>query len=225
MAAFIPAVNTARIELLFQTTTADQAISGFWVKRSAPWTATLLQTMMSEFITWFTVGDGAAHSYQSHVVETASLVEVTGRDNTTQNGISIATNAGLPIAGTGPSPAAAPGLTYALTARTGLAGRSFRGRTFLVNPATNSWADYTKGIIANAFADNAVLAFNALVAAVTTADAEAELVVCSRFSGVDINGKPIPRAAAVTTPILAFGYHNLNQDFQRRRSPAHHRHH
>jgi len=226
MPAFIPALNTLQVRMQFVTKTGDQAENVFYVKKSAPWDLAHVNTMLGAFITWFGTGDGGGHTYRAYTELHTSLVEVSGRDFTTDNGISVATSTGLPIAGQDASGAVPPGLTFALTARTGLAGRSFRGRTFLVAIGVDFYTDETLGTIAPAYAANSVLAFDALITAVTAADAAATLVVASFYGGAPtIGGKSQPRATAVLTPVTAYGYHNLSQDFQRRRSPQHHRHH
>jgi hypothetical protein len=42
-------------------------------------------------------------------------------------------------------------------------------------------------------------------------------VVVSRFSGVDEDGRPIPRVAGVSTVVLSYGVTDNNLDSQRRR--------
>jgi hypothetical protein len=51
-------------------------------------------------------------------------------------------------------------------------------------------------------------------------DIGASWVVVSRFSGVDANGDPIPRAAGVTTPITSVLVVDNIVDSQRRRLPG-----
>jgi hypothetical protein len=217
--AFIPATNCLRVAMQYDTVTGDNAENVFYVQNSVPWTITTITSMLNAFITWFTVGAGGANTFQSQIANGCTLVEVTGRDLTTQNGFSIASNTGLPIAGIGGATGAVPGITFALTARTGLAGPSFRGRVFLVNPATGFFASTSLGTINASNAGNCVSALNALITAVTSNLATAKLVVAS------FRHNNAPRVNAVTTNVTTYGFHNLFQDFQRRRSPGHHRHH
>jgi hypothetical protein len=217
--AFIPAANALQVRMFFDTVTGDMAQSGFWVSNSVAWTPTTVGNMMLAFISWFNTGDGSGHSYKDQLSQDCSLVEVTARDYTTRTGISLATNTGLPIVGGIASAQQAPGLTFALTARTGLAGPSMRGRTFLVGMPLAAWQSSELGSIQSTVAANAVTAFNTLITAVTTSLATAKLCVASFRSG------GAPRASGVLTPVTGYGFHNLLQDFQRRRSPAHHRHH
>src|ERR1017187_9944009 len=103
----------------------------FWVKNSVPWTGASILAMLDAFTTWFQTGDGT-QSYMNNMSNSVSLVSEAGRDNTTQHGLSVISNAGLPVAGTVAHPAIQAGCTKSLTARTGLAGKSYRGRTFLI---------------------------------------------------------------------------------------------
>lgn len=227
MATFIPALNCLEVALSFTDVTGDENINKFDVERSAPWTAALALTMAEAFITWFETGDGGGgHTYQKLVAANAKLSAVKARDLTTQNGISIVTNAGLPLSGLGDATAVAAGTTFCITHRTGLAGKSFRGRTYMAALGVNSIPTPDLGQVSSGIAVDAVDAFTPLIAAVPAADAEATLVVLSRYGGVPpIAGKSVPRATGLMTPIIAFGYADLNADFQRRRAPGHQRHH
>lgn len=219
MAAFIPALNTAEIAMSFTDYTGDENINKWNVQNSVPWTPVTLLSMMEAFITWWTTGDGGGgHTYQKLVSNTCSLTAVKGRDLTTVNGISIVTNAGLPSAGLVAGPAIAAGTTKAVTHRTGLAGKSFRGRTFLVGVDATHVPTPESGKIDAAYMSNVILAFTPLIADVPANLATATLVVLSRYTN------HLPRATGVMTPITAFGYADLNVDFQRRRAPGHARH-
>jgi len=223
--AYIPAVNCLEVALSFTDVTGDENINKFNVLKSAPWDAAHITTMLDAFITWFTVGDGS-NAYQDLISNTCNLVAVKGRDLTTASSASLVTNAGLPIAGSYASVSIAPGLTKAVTHRTGLAGKSFRGRTFLVGIPLDETPSITDGIINAGFMATALLAFDSLLGAVTAADAAATLVVLSRYGGAPpIGGHSVPRATGLMTPITSFGYSTLNLDFQRRRAPGHARHH
>jgi hypothetical protein len=224
--AFIPALNTVEIALSFTDYTGDENINKFNVQNSVPWTAGTLLSMMDQFEDWFAVGDGGGgHTYQKLMSNTCSLVAVKGRDLTTVSGISLVTNIDLPQAGTVAGPAVAAGTTKAITHRTGLAGKSFRGRTFLAGVDAAHVPIPESGKIDASYCSNAVLAFTSLIAAVTTELATATLVVLSRYGGVaPVGGHSVPRATGVMTPIIAFGYADLNVDFQRRRAPGHSRH-
>ena len=224
MAVFVPSVNGLKVALEFTDVTGDQNVNTFWVKNTAAWTATSADTMLDAFITWFhTLVSG--ESYQNLMSSDCSLVAVSGRDFTTQHGISIVTNTGLPLAGTGAAPAIAAGTTKAITARTGLAGKSYRGRTYLAGVESAAVPSAELGKINASYVNAAVTAFTALISDVTTAIATCTLIVNSQFYQPGGPNTPsVPRATAVQTPIIAFGYSDLNVDFQRRRAPGHARH-
>lgn len=210
----------------FLTKSGDNAENVFYVKRTVAWDLTHVVSILEGFITWFNDGDGGGHSYRALTDSHTSLVEVSGRDMTTDNGISVATSLTLPLAGTDASGTQPPGLTFAMTARTGLAGRSFRGRTFLVAIGADFYADATIGQVSATAVASAQDAFNSLMPTIAGIDADSSLVVASFFGGAPtVNGKSQPRLTALLTPITGYGFHDLSQDFQRRRSPFHHRHH
>lgn len=224
MSQFVPVNNAAQFTLQFSQQDGSFAENEFWVQRTGAWSQALLTTMAAAFKTWFGTGDGT-RSYKSSMVTTASLQGVGYRDMTTQNGYTGVYQTGLPIAGTDAEAGVSLGVTFSLTARTGLAGRSFRGRTFLVGMGLSQFSSVPNNLVDGTHAGNYVSLFNALPAAVTAADAAATLVVCSRYHQVGGPGSPsVPRAAGITTPILAYGYHDLFADFQRRRAPGHNRH-
>lgn len=225
MAVFVPAVNGLEVGLHFTDQNNDENVNVFWVQNSAAWTATSVMTMLDAFITWFHTGDGT-HTYASEMATVVALTSVTGRDFTTQHGISLVDQSGLPITGTAAVAPVAAGTTKALTARTGLAGKNFRGRTYVAGLQSGAVPVPSNGLVLASAMSTLVSAFNALPAAVTAAIATCHLVVCSRFYQPGGPGTPtVPRATAVMTPVTVFGYHDLNVDFQRRRAPGHQRHH
>jgi hypothetical protein len=75
---------------------------------------------------------------------------------------------------------------------------------------------------ANTFSDATVDAFITAYEQLLTVGSiiSAEWVIVSRFSGVDADKKPIPRAAAVITPITAVTVVDNIVDSQRRRLPG-----
>lgn len=99
--------------------------------------------------------------------------------------------------------------------RTGMRGRSRRGRNYVPGLAeldvADSRVDATR-------ADAIVAAYEALATAIAAEDWTH--VVVSRFSGVDAQGNPIPRAAGVTTEVTAYVIVDTVVDSQRRRLPS-----
>lgn len=100
--------------------------------------------------------------------------------------------------------------------RTALRGRSFRGRNFVVGltEVMTTGANTLGPGTLSAWID----AYTALLA--LGSPLTATWVVVSRFSGVDANGRPIPRAAGVTTPVTSVTIVDNIIDSQRRRLPG-----
>jgi hypothetical protein len=107
-------------------------------------------------------------------------------------------------------------VSLTISFRTGLRGRSFRGRNYIVGLVEGQTTSANEVVSATsaAFVDayNLLLDFGQ--------DIGASWVVVSRFSGVDSNGDPIPRAAGVTTPITSVLVVDNIVDSQRRRLPG-----
>lgn len=222
---FVPALNTMEVALHIKDVNGDDNVNTFWVKRTVAWTEAGMNTVLEAFTSWFETGDGTT-SYGKNMSSVSSLESVTGRDFTTQHGFSVVNQVGLPYVGEGASTAVAAGLTKAITSRTGLAGKSYRGRTFLCSMEAAAIPTPENGQMDATHLTNFVLAFTPLIADVTSADADSTLVVASRYYQPGGPLTPtVPRATAVLTPVTSFGYASNNYDFQRRRAPGHARHH
>jgi hypothetical protein len=99
--------------------------------------------------------------------------------------------------------------------RTDLRGRSFRGRNYVVGlTAEEVTGNQVNSDIVAAFQD----AYSNILTVVT--DTDYEWVVASRFSGVDSEGKPIPRSEGIGTPITSVTVVDNIIDNQRRRLPG-----
>lgn len=217
--AFIPVVNAARVSLAFTQTSGEFAENVFGVQRDEAWDPTGLTTVAQAVMDWWHDGDGT-HSYRGFQHTGCTLLQCTARDLTVQDApvVTVAADEASNV-GTDAGTALAAGLSFALTARTGLAGRSHRGRTFLIGLASGAVDASNKNAVAAANAPLYVSAFNSLITKVHTADVHSTLVVIST------RHNNAPRASGVTTPITSYGYHDLFLDYQRRRAPGHNRHH
>lgn len=180
------------------------------------WTAAQLTTLVNAIDTWLTTGDGT-NSPVNQMSNACTFTGIAARDLTTSTGPEVTKS--IAHVGTDVNGRVASGLSWALTLRTGLAGRSQRGRIFTIGLTTGAFDGTDKNLIATGHATATVNAYNALIAAVSGAGAGWKLTVLSRFN----NGAK--RAAGVGTAITSVGYSDLWVDFQRRRSPAHARHH
>ena len=222
---FVPCADAAQISMGFAQADGSFAENTYWVKRSIAWDNTSLLAMCAAFKTWWTTGDGT-HKQQAQMCTNYSLIQIAARDFTTQHSGSVVYQTGLPLAGTSAGTSVEQGLTFSVTARTGLAGKSYRGRTFLIGLNQSDLSNQQENLVGSGNASGYVSALNALITAVPAADTDSILVVMSRYYQPGGPGTDsVPRAAGIPTPILNFGFHDLLLDFQRRRAPAHGRHH
>lgn len=119
------------------------------------------------------------------------------------------------IAGTMGNPLYPPQVTVAVALRTGLSGRSYRGRVY--TPFLSQTVALTNGLMTAA---NNTIIYNAYLALVTRLNtAGYPLCVLSLYSGVDGAGKKIARAAGILTPVTTIAV-GLRADTQRRRLPV-----
>jgi hypothetical protein len=101
--------------------------------------------------------------------------------------------------------------------RTGIAGRSFRGRNYIPgipNPVV------TLNTLDSGWMDSMVAAYNGLLPGGGVLPGGWIWGVLSQFSGVDGLGHPIPRAFGVFTPIVNSLFVDATVDSQRRRLPG-----
>jgi hypothetical protein len=107
-------------------------------------------------------------------------------------------------------------VSYAISFKTGLSGRSFRGRNYVPGLTTAS----VEGNVISSATRTGLLDFYTTVLDMATT-ASVIMVVVSRYSGIDpVTKKPIPRVTGITTPILSFSTADLVIDSQRRRLPG-----
>lgn len=225
MAVFIPVVNAAQFTFQYSQQDGSFAENEHWIQRSAPWTSGTLLAMAAALKTWWTTGAGGGNSYQAGLISACSLQGIGYRDMTTQHGLTGIYQTGMPLVG-GDAEAGVPlGVTFSLTSRTGLAGRNFRGRTYIIGMGVSHFTSVPNNLVLAGHAASLVAMMNSLISAVPAADATCTLVVCSRYGGVPtVGGKSVARVTGLTTPITTFGFHDLYADFQRRRAPGHNRH-
>jgi len=209
--AFIPADNTARVAMHFSRD-SQQVENVFYVKNDAGWTDTSLFDLCDTVVTWWNT------SMKANVASNLTLNEVTAKDLTSSAGIEVVYTTGLPISGTNVGVALPNNVTIAIKLLTGFGGRSYRGRQYI-----NGLLQGHLGADQNTLSTSSITmfagAYNDLISQLNTAYTPG-MVVASFYSGVDSAGKPIPRATALTTPILNAGFADNILDSQRRRLPG-----
>lgn len=208
---FIPCPNTIEAQLVY-TMELEPCENVYHVTYSSAPTQSSLTTLAGVFTAWETA-HGSQHRSNQCALHTVRL-----RDIAVSGGQELIFSVTPSISGINASDPLPNNCTIATAFRTGLAGRSNRGRSY--------WIGMTDSMVsANTVVssiETAILAdYDALRTALGTNGTP--LVVLSKFSGVDSGGHPIPRAAGVTTPVISFSM-DITMDSQRRRLPGHNRH-
>jgi hypothetical protein len=226
--AFQPCPGVASITMEYAQFDGEFCENVFHVARNdlSAWTAGQLDTMTDAFASWF---DGLtswvpAHPLKEFMQVNCTLTNVVGKDLTTVDGPEfsrVRNSNGTNVADPLPN-----GLTFAITLRTGFAGRSFRGRWYVPNLTEGGATEEPdlnkiKPDIAVGLADTT----NAMISQVTLADAGAAMCVLSRFNKDAVPAPPHQRPTGIPTVVLNAGFHDLFMDYQRRRAPGHNRHH
>lgn len=178
-------------------------------------TAVELETLNGKIQAWYENGDGS-HSYQSLQSASCTLLSITSRDLTSLTGEEVVTDVG--DVGSASGTELANGLTFTVTARTGHAGRSHRGRVYLVG-LTTGFLSSDINVADAAKAQNAVDAFNGMITGPHNIAGDYACNILSR------SNSGAYRSAIAFFVVTAFGYYDLFMDYQRRRAPGHNRHH
>lgn len=206
---FVPAANTAEFELI-QTLDGQRLENTLYGRTVAPWTAAQISAVCDSLAAWWTANMRPLLSDQIELVavEGTSLESATAPvgANTTGTPSIGALDESIPN-----------NCSLAISFRTALRGRSFRGRNYIAGIPV---ASVLRSHVEPGLVDSITAAYNALPDAFSDGLSGALWVVVSRFSGVDVDGRPIPRVTAVTTPIT--GAHVVDDviDSQRRRLPG-----
>lgn len=224
--AFIACPGVAQVVLQVVNGEGDigENVLNVYKGSTSAWTATELTNLANGIDTWSTTGDGAGHNYVSNLRTTCTLQAIVCRDLTSQTGpevtksvAHVGSDAGTPLP---------DGISKAFTLRTGLVGRSQRGRVFALFLTVNAQDGTDKNKMLAGTLASYVTMWGSLITAVPAITAAWQWVVLSKFSGVNgTTGKPIPRSSGQVTPISSVGYSHVYLDYQRRRAPAHARHH
>jgi len=105
---------------------------------------------------------------------------------------------------------------YVVTFNTATRGRGGRGRNYIAGLTINDEVD--ANTVTGDFRTGLLSYYTALRA--LGSENGATMVVVSRFSGVDSDGKPIPRVTGLARPITSFSTFDTTLDSQRRRLPG-----
>lgn len=206
---FVPVENTALVEtrMMFDGQKCENTL---WVENESPWDGESLAELASEVKDWWTA------SYAQLVTFGTSLTEVVATDMSSETGPQ-ASVAGAGAVGADSGAPFPGGTSFAVSFRTAMRGRSFRGRNYIVG-VPESARSLISGVDPD-YVEACITQYTAFMDAISTAGWT--WVIASRFSGVDPDtGDPIPRVAGVTTPVTNVVCTDATLDSQRRRLPG-----
>lgn len=199
--AFIPNPDTVRVAV--EGLQDGQEIANIYhVDVGATVTEAIINIILDVFVDWITT------EFLANLCEDYEVTQVTGRDLTTSTGMLVERPLTPTLPGDQAIPALPNNVAVCATWLTPLAGRSYRGRTYIPAPdPTYITLSRVEPALASALAVSMIELVNLI-------DAEGyALVVASYQSG------NAPRVAGVNTPITAVGVNTVT-DSQRRRLPG-----
>jgi hypothetical protein len=181
-----------------------------YVQNESAWDATSLEELATEVAAWWN------SSYSNLCSTSVQLTEVVCTDLTAETGgqVSVAGGGALGVVTGGKLPG---NCSLAVSFRTALRGRSYRGRNYIVGIPETYMFDTSK--VADDYVAAVLDAYEGFLTAIGTAGWT--WVVLSRYEGVDPDThRPIPREAGVMTPVLNVVVVDKTIDSQRRRLPG-----
>lgn len=219
---FQPCPGVAGLQVIASTYNGDPAQNTLYFQKndSTAWGSSEIEDLVNEFDTWLGTSNGEA-AFRGGLSTSLAITQLKARDYSVDGGVEYVKN--VDHAGLDAGAAVQDGLTFAFTLRTGLSGRSFRGRLFAF-ALTASWLSGTgSNTVGGTVPNDVVTGLNALVSEAAGWSPAMQWVVLSRRHKIGSTPNVI-RASGVATPIVDVGYSNLTVDFQRRRAPYHSRH-
>lgn len=205
---FVPVANTIQVDVLYLL--AGQRVENtLYFEDPEGWNIGKLITFLGDLSTLIQTDLLPA------LASSIQLIELIGRLLDTASSIGFSLPVTPPVSGGVSGNAAPNNVTYTISFKTGLTGRSFRGRNYVPGLAAGS---FTENTIASG-TRTAILAFYSALMAMASENGSPWVVV-SRYSGVDSDGKPIPRVAGVTTNVASVTTFDNTADSQRRRLPG-----
>ncbi len=192
-----------------------QNVLHFYKNDGTAWGTSDLTNLVNSFDTWLGTAEGI-DAFLTHMQSSFYITELAARDLTVDGGAEFAKS--VSHVGLDGGEILATGLSFAITLRTGLVGRSFRGRLFkwgLSDSVNTGGGDSFDSTIAT---DIEVGYTNLISVAAGWSPAMKWVVLSRRHNNVE-------RGTGIATPIVSIGHSNLAMDYQRRRAPFHQRHH
>jgi len=205
---FVPVPNVLLVEPLFLQD-GQRVENTLYFEKPGGWDAAGIADWLSQVNTLIT------DQLMPFLANSIQFIELVARllDTASSIGLTVPIT---PVVTGGTGGGSAPNsVSYTISFKTGLTGRSFRGRNYVPGiPSSQVVGNTVNGIWRNSIIEF----YLALQSA--AADNGTPWVVVSRFSGVDAAGDPIPRVSGITTPIITVSTFDMTVDNQRRRLPG-----
>lgn len=207
--AFIPVPNVAQVKLE-GTLDSQQTINDMYFQLAGGITLADLQGLVTNMIDWF------QFEYTAMCSEDWHTVAVHARDLSAD--LSFVVD-GAPATTNGQKPQeSAPGNVCACVSfRTGLGGRSFRGRNYIPAVPNDLVAINT---LDPEYISTALAAYALLLPGGGALPGGWEWVVVSRFTGGSPGVPSVPRSEGIATPVTNVLFADTIVDSQRRRLPG-----
>lgn len=207
MAPFVPAAGTIQVDLRFRLD--DQWLSNTFYASKIVGTPTSAEmaTLGSLVVGWYT------NDYRNQLPTAVTLNEIYLRDISQQSGPILSVTSTLPLAGALTGQVLPNNVTFTVSLRTGLAGRSYRGRIYVTGIRFADVASSEPNSLVAARANGIVASWNALRNALLVNLQPYQMCVVSRYTNL------APRTTAVVTPVTNVLAVDRVLDSQRRRLP------
>lgn len=206
--AFVPVPNTIEVDVNYLLD--GQVVQNtMYFENTEPWTIAEIGIFLDGLNSIIT------EELMPLLSSSIQLFELVARLLDTASSIGFTFSLPTPVSGGRADEMLPSNVTYTISFRTGLTGRSFRGRNYIPGLSVDSVDNNT----IDADTRTGLLAYYSAVKAYAS-EYGAPMVVVSRYSGIDADGDPIPRVTGVTTPIVSFGTADTTVDSQRRRLPG-----
>lgn len=206
---FVPVPGVVQVDVIYLWD-SQRVENTMYFEKGDGWSLADIEDLLDNIRTF--IGTELLPSLTSAI----QLIELIGRLLDTASSIGFSLPINPPESGSIAAESMPNNVTYTVSLKTGLTGRSFRGRNYVPGMHVDA---VTGNTVTSGFR-SAVLNF--YTALLTWAAANGTpMVVVSRYSGVNpTTGKPIPRTTGVATPIVSVTTFDSTVDSQRRRLPG-----
>lgn len=206
--AFVPSATEVRVQLEGKID-GQQTVNDLYFSLPGGYILSDIQSLATNLQSWFDL------TFATPLSQDWSAQTVRARALNVPNGFVV--DVGAVQIGGDSGEAAPNNVAATISFRTGIAGRSFRGRNYI--PAIPNHF-ITLNTIDTAWTNAMLAAYNLLLPGGGALPGGWIWGVLSQFSGVDAFGKPIPRTAGLFTPITNFLFVDQTVDSMRNRLPG-----